>query len=111
MSHGYYVLDAIKDYEIRCAEFSDKCTQVLNGEVKAYYTRYKITDSLWLLAGFCKTGDAYLKCKIYRGSYNGKAQGKCIGEMPLADAVIAFPELKKAKWSDDWPSVDEIDNA
>jgi len=106
MGHGYYVLDAIKDYEIRCAEFSDKCTQVLNDEVKAYYTRYKITDSFWILAAFCKSGDAYLECILWRGSYRGKTQGKRIGIMTLADAVITFPELKKANWIDHWPELE-----
>lgn len=108
MSHGYSVLNAINDYEKSCKEFSDKCTDVLNGDVKAYYTKYKITDSFWLLAGFCKVGDAYLMCKLYRGSYNGNAQGKCISEKPLSEVVIAFPELKKAKWLDHWPSMEEL---
>lgn len=108
MGHGYYVLDAIKDYEKRCAEFSDKCADVLNGKVKAYYARYKITDSFWLLAAFCKQGDAYLKCKLYRGSYNGKVQGKCISTRSLAEMIEAFPELKKAKWFDHWPSIEEL---
>jgi hypothetical protein len=106
MSHGYYVLDAVKDYETRCSEFSDKCANVLNGEAKAYYTRHKITDAFWLLAAFYKTGDAYLDCIIWRGSYRGKTQGKRVGKMPLADAVIAFPELKKANWLDHWPELE-----
>ena len=106
MSHGYYVLDAIKDYEIRCAEFSDKCAQVLNEEVKVYYTRYKITESFWLLAAFYKIGDAYLDCKIWRGTYRGKQQGGLVGKMSLAAAVITFPELKKANWFDRWPEIE-----
>lgn len=119
MSHGYYVLDAIKDYERLCAEFSEKCTEVLNGTVKAYYTKLKITDSFWLLAAFYKVGDAYLECKIYRGSYNGKVQGmtvkqgdkvvtNCLCKKPLSEIVIDFPELKKAKWFDHWPSLEEL---
>ena len=106
MAHGYSVLHAISDYERLCAEFSDKCAKGLNGEVTAYYTRHKITDSFWLLAAFSKQGDAYLVCQLWRGTYRGKRQGGVLSKIPLAEAVSAFPELKKAKWSDHWPEVE-----
>lgn len=93
---------AIEDYEVRCPDFADKCKQVLNGEIDAYYTRCKITDAFWLLAGFQKVGDTSLECYIWRGSYEGKAQGKLICKMQLADAVTAFPELEKANWLEVW---------
>jgi hypothetical protein len=105
MAHGYSVLHAISAYERLCAEFSDKCSQVLRGEVKAYYTRYKITDSFWLLAAFCKDGDAYLVGQLWRGTCRGRRQGKLVAGMPLCDMVDAFPELKKAQWFEKWPSI------
>ena len=109
MGHAHQILDAIKDYETRCAEFSDKCTQVLNGEVNAYYTKCKITDSFWLLAGFYRKNSTQLKCQIWRGTYNGKVQGNVISNKTLAESVVDFPELKKCVWIDGkWPSIEEL---
>lgn len=109
MGHAHLILEATKYYEVCCAEFSDKCTKVINGEAKNCFTKYKITESFWLLSQIHRRNSTELMCAIWRGSYKGKLQGTLISHKSLAQSVIDFPELKKAVWFEEkWPSLEEL---